>query len=154
MSPFAVSEQISWLGDTSPAIDRLGIPTYRWWSEALHGVATSPGVNYDGPITGATSFPEPIGIASAFDRQLVHDVASAISTEARAMNNQGQAGLTYVKIVQQRTKSFNRQVAQVCFPFSSTVISLRISTYFGIRDGEEGRRRQFKSYGMVFRVVV
>lgn len=90
-----ITEKISWLGDWSAPIERLGIPVYEWWSEALHGVAYSPGTNFDGPINSSTSFPEPIGLASSFDRQLVHDVASVISTEARAMNNQGQAGITF-----------------------------------------------------------
>lgn len=92
-----VAEKIGWLGDTSPAIPRLGMPAYEWWSEALHGIAGNGGaVNWTaGPISCATSFPEPLGIATAFDRKLIQDVASVISTEARAMNNVGQAGMTY-----------------------------------------------------------
>jgi len=90
-----VTEKVSWLGNGSPAIPRLGIPSYQWWSEALHGVAFSPGVNYDGAVNATTCFPEPIGIASAFDRKLVRSVADVVSTEARAMNNLGQAGLTF-----------------------------------------------------------
>ena len=90
-------EKIGWLGDQSPAIPRLGIPFYEWWSEALHGVAGSyGGVNFtNGPISSATQFPEPIGMASAFSRELINTVATAISTEARAMNNVGQAGMTF-----------------------------------------------------------
>ena len=54
------------------------------------------GVDFQlGPIKSATSFPEPIGLASSFDRALIQDVATAISTEARAMSNTGQAGLTF-----------------------------------------------------------
>ncbi len=68
----------------------------QWWSEALHGVAFSPGVDFThGPIPSATCFPEPISIASAFDRKLIWDVATVVSTEARAMNNVGQAGMTF-----------------------------------------------------------
>ncbi|HLI93849.1 MAG TPA: glycoside hydrolase family 3 C-terminal domain-containing protein, partial [Puia sp.] len=64
--------------NSTPAIPRLHIPAYDWWNEALHGVARS-GV--------ATIFPEPIGMAATFDDSLVHQVAAAISDEARAMYN-------------------------------------------------------------------
>jgi beta-glucosidase len=60
------------------AIPRLGVPAYNWWSEALHGVA----------IPGATTvFPEPVGLAASFDPALVHEMAGAISTEARVRYN-------------------------------------------------------------------
>lgn len=61
----------------------------------MHGVANSPGVNFDGPIKFATSFPQIIGMGATFDMDLVAEMASVISTEARAMNNQQQSGLTY-----------------------------------------------------------
>jgi beta-D-xylosidase 4 len=95
LSRMTVEEKISWLGTTSPAIPRLGLPAYEWWSEALHGVANSPGVEWGGSIPWATSFPEPLGLAASFDRRLVREVAATISTEARAMNNAGQAGITF-----------------------------------------------------------
>ena len=41
----ATSEKISRLGTSSAGIDRLGLPMYQWWSEALHGIAYSPGVS-------------------------------------------------------------------------------------------------------------
>lgn len=125
-------ERIRQLGNSAPAIERLGLPAYqlradpalpqpqqpppqpppdsallgphadavragpdRWWSEALHGVASSPGVSFDGPIKAATSFPQVIGIAAAFNTTLVQRIAEATSTEARAFANQGVAGLTY-----------------------------------------------------------
>ncbi|MDR2749355.1 MAG: glycoside hydrolase family 3 protein, partial [Clostridiales bacterium] len=62
----------------SPAIPRLGIPAYNWWNEALHGVARA-GV--------ATVFPQAIGLAAAFDKELMSGVAQVISTEARAKHN-------------------------------------------------------------------
>jgi beta-glucosidase len=61
------------------AIPRLGVPAYNWWSEALHG-AVMPGAT--------TVFPEPIGLAASFDPALVHEMAVAISTEARVKYNQ------------------------------------------------------------------
>ena len=44
------AEKISQLGNTAPAIERLKIPAYQWWSEALHGIAHSPGVHFGGNV--------------------------------------------------------------------------------------------------------
>ena len=62
----------------SPAIERLGIPEYNWWNEALHGIGRS-GV--------ATVFPQAIGLGATFDENLIREVASTISDEARATHN-------------------------------------------------------------------
>ena len=59
----------------APAIERLGVPAYNYWNEALHGVARA-GV--------ATVFPQAIGLAAAFDEEMMGEVADVISTEARA----------------------------------------------------------------------
>lgn len=67
-------EKVGLMMNKSVSIDRLGIPSYNWWSEACHGVCQS---DY-------TVFPQPIGMASAFSPGLVYDVFSAISDEARA----------------------------------------------------------------------
>lgn len=64
---------------TAPAIERLGVPAYNWWNEALHGVARA-GV--------ATVFPQAIGVAATWDTALIHRVATAISDEARAKHNE------------------------------------------------------------------
>ena len=58
----------------SPAIPRLGIKQYNWWSEALHGIARNG---------SATVFPQPIGMASSFDERLIEEVFTAASDEAR-----------------------------------------------------------------------
>jgi beta-glucosidase len=78
ISRLTPEEKVYQMMNSTPAIPRLHIPAYDWWSEALHGVARS-GV--------ATIFPQPIGMAATFDGALVHQVASAISDEARAMYN-------------------------------------------------------------------
>ncbi|NND07821.1 MAG: glycoside hydrolase family 3 protein [Saprospiraceae bacterium] len=78
----------------APAIERLQIPPYDWWNEALHGV---------GRAGKATVFPQAIGLAATFDERLVHRIATAISDEARAKYNAAQnvgnynryAGLTF-----------------------------------------------------------
>ncbi|KAL0070081.1 hypothetical protein AAF712_002978 [Marasmius tenuissimus] len=82
----------------SPGVPRLGLPPYNWWSEALHGVASSPGVTFappGEPFSFATSFPSPITLGAAFDDTLVHSIATIISTEARAFNNANRSGLDY-----------------------------------------------------------
>lgn len=48
-----------------------------------------------GNFSYATSFPQPILMGAAFDDQLIYDVASVISTEARAFSNGGRSGLDY-----------------------------------------------------------
>ena len=73
-----VEEKVTQLTNQSRAIERLHIPAYNWWSEALHGVASS----------GTTEFPEPVGLASTFDTDAIHRMAIAIGTEARVKRAQ------------------------------------------------------------------
>ena len=70
-------EKVEQLLNTAPAIDRLGIPAYNWWTESLHGALGA---------VPTTNFPEPIGLAATFDAPLVHDVAAAISVEVRGLH--------------------------------------------------------------------
>jgi len=86
ISRLTLTEKISQLGYDVPAIERLGISAYDYWNEALHGVAAS-GL--------ATSFPQAIALSSTWDQQLIYEVASAISDEARVKNNMTGKGLTY-----------------------------------------------------------
>ena len=72
-------EKISQLRFDSPAIERLGIPAYNWWNEALHGVARGG---------TATSFPQAIGLAAMFDDTLLEKLGDAAATEGRAKFNQ------------------------------------------------------------------
>jgi beta-glucosidase len=67
-------EKVGLMMNKSISIDRLGIPSYNWWSEACHGVRQG---DY-------TVYPQPIGMAAAFSAQLVYDVFSQVSDEARA----------------------------------------------------------------------
>lgn len=75
VSKMTLEEKVTQMLHSSPAIPRLGIPSYNWWNEALHGVARA-GV--------ATVFPQAIGMAATFDEDLIYKVAEAISTEGRA----------------------------------------------------------------------
>ncbi len=74
VSRMTLEEKLLQMQNSAPAIPRLGVPVYNWWNEALHGVATGR----------ATVFPEPIALGSTWDIDLVHRIADAISTEARA----------------------------------------------------------------------
>ena len=78
ISLLTLEEKVSQMLYASSAIGRLGIYEYNWWNEALHGVARA-GV--------ATVFPQAIGMAAAFNRQLLHEVAAAIAAEGRAKYN-------------------------------------------------------------------
>jgi beta-glucosidase len=79
VSRMTLEEKVSQMQDVAPAIDRLGIPAYNWWNEALHGVARS-GL--------ATSFPQAIGLAATWDDSLIFRMASVISDEARAKHHE------------------------------------------------------------------
>lgn len=94
---FTLEEKLNNTGSTSPGVPRLGLPAYEWWNEGLHGVASSPGVNFssEGDFRYATSFPQPILMGAAFDDHLIEAVATVVSTEARAFNNFGRAGLDF-----------------------------------------------------------
>ena len=67
-------EKVGLMMNKSISIDRLGIPSYNWWSEACHGVCQD----------GYTVYPQPIGLAAAFNSEMMYDIYSSISDEARA----------------------------------------------------------------------
>ncbi|KAJ9605721.1 hypothetical protein H2200_009570 [Cladophialophora chaetospira] len=92
-----IDEKFNLTGNTSPGVPRLGLYSYQWWQEALHGVASSPGVTFapKGDYSYATSFPQPILMGAAFDDALINAVATVVSTEARAFNNANRSGLDY-----------------------------------------------------------
>ena len=81
VSQMTLEEKVSQTLNWSPAIERLGIPAYNWWNEALHGIARA-GV--------ATVFPQAITMACSFDENLIEQVADVISTEGRAKFNMQQ----------------------------------------------------------------
>jgi len=79
LARLTVEEKILQLCNDAPAIPRLGIPNYDWWSEALHGVARA-GI--------ATVFPQAIGLSATWDKGLIRSMADVISDEARAKYNE------------------------------------------------------------------
>ena len=89
-----LEEKCSQMLDVCEPIERLGIPEYNWWNEALHGVARNG---------RATVFPQAIAMGATFDEDLIYRMATAISDEARAKYNEAikignrsrYAGLTF-----------------------------------------------------------
>jgi len=79
VAQMTLEEKIGQMQHAAPAIERLGIPAYNWWNEALHGYARSG---------TATVFPQAIGMAASFNSDLLHRVGEVISTEARAKYNE------------------------------------------------------------------
>ncbi len=79
VSQMTLDEKMSQMLYDSPAIERLGIPEYNWWNEALHGVARAG---------EATMFPQAIGMAAAFDDKMLREIGDIVSTEGRAKFNQ------------------------------------------------------------------
>lgn len=78
VSRMTVEEMAGQLRFDAEAVERLGVPEYNWWNEALHGVARGG---------TATVFPQAIGMAAMFDDEFLEEIADAISTEARARYN-------------------------------------------------------------------
>jgi beta-glucosidase len=76
-----LEEKVRQMQNDAPAIPRLGVPAYEYWSEALHGVARAG---------EATVFPQAIGIAATWDADLLHAEGQTIGTEGRARYNQAQ----------------------------------------------------------------
>jgi len=79
VSRMTLEEKAAQMQNSAPAIERLGVPAYDWWNEALHGVARAG---------GATVFPQAIGLAATFDTALMGEVSTAISDEARAKHHE------------------------------------------------------------------
>lgn len=73
-----LEEKASQMLHSAPAIERLNIPAYNWWNEALHGVARAG---------TATVFPQAIGLAASFDPELLQSVGEVTSTEGRGKYN-------------------------------------------------------------------
>ena len=73
-----IAEMIGQLRFDAPAIDRLGIPAYNWWNEGVHGVARAG---------TATVFPQAIGMAAAWDVEMMKEIGDVIAEEARAKYN-------------------------------------------------------------------
>jgi beta-glucosidase len=75
LSRLTLDEKVAMMNHPAQGVPRLGIPDYNFWSEALHGVAANG---------RATVFPQAIGMAATWDRDLIHQIATAISDEGRA----------------------------------------------------------------------
>jgi beta-glucosidase len=78
LSRLTLEEKVSLMTNKSAAVERLGIPPYEWWNEALHGVARAG---------KATVFPQSIGLAATFDDKAVYETFNIVSDEARAKHH-------------------------------------------------------------------
>jgi beta-glucosidase len=81
----SLPEKIAQLQDGAPAVERLGLPAYGWWSEGLHGLARNG---------HATVFPQAIGLAASWDAPLLQAVGGVIAAEARAKTAPPQPGVS------------------------------------------------------------
>ncbi|MEU8115752.1 glycoside hydrolase family 3 C-terminal domain-containing protein [Micromonospora sp. NPDC048947] len=85
-----LDEKISWLHQYQPAVPRLGIGLFKTGTEALHGVAWSTDIDNNGAVVKArgTTFPQPVGMASTWNTELIRQVGSAVGDEARGYHAQ------------------------------------------------------------------
>ena len=115
VSRMTLEEKASQLRYDAPAIDRLGIPAYNWWNEALHGVARAG---------TATVFPQAIGMAAMFDDEGLKEIADIISTEARASGQNAKKWL---------------QLPQIC----AKPLAFLQRLWYNNRERQKGRRKSF-----------
>ncbi|MGN6266298.1 MAG: glycoside hydrolase family 3 C-terminal domain-containing protein [Ginsengibacter sp.] len=95
VSRLTLEEKVNQMLNSTPAIERLGIPPYDWWNESLHGVART---KY--PVT---SYPQAIAMAATFDVKAMKQMGDYTSDEGRAIHNESlrkkdysrYTGLTY-----------------------------------------------------------
>lgn len=95
VSRLTLEEKVSQMLNSTPAIDRLGIPAYDWWNECLHGVARTP--------FKVTSYPQAIAMAATFDADAIKTMGDYTAEEGRAIYNESMRnnnhkrylGLTY-----------------------------------------------------------
>src|ERR1700760_4991975 len=78
VAQMTLDEKVGQLVNVAPAIPRLNIPSYNWWTESLHGAI--------GPVP-TTNFPSPIGLAATFDDSLIGHIAAAVSQEVRGLHD-------------------------------------------------------------------
>jgi len=83
VSRLTLEEKVKQMLNSTPAIERLGIPAYDWWNECLHGIGRT---KYK-----VTVFPQAIGMAAAWNVPLIKEVASSIADEGRAIYNDAQS---------------------------------------------------------------
>lgn len=92
VSRLTLEEKVAQMLNAAPAIDRLGIPSYDWWNEVLHGVARTP--------YKVTVYPQAIGMAATFDTTSLAQMADFSALEGRAIYNkaiqEGKSGQRYV----------------------------------------------------------
>jgi Glycosyl hydrolase family 3 N terminal domain len=81
VSRMTLEEKVLQMQSTAPAIERLGVPAYNWWNEAMHGVMQGR----------ATVFPQAIGLAATWDTELRYRVADIISSVAVARPGRSRA---------------------------------------------------------------
>jgi beta-glucosidase len=87
VSRLTLEEKVNQMLNATPAIERLGIPSYDWWNECLHGVARS---KYH-----VTVYPQAIAMAATWDNKSLKNVASFIADEGRAIYNDAQKNKNY-----------------------------------------------------------
>ncbi|CAM6045942.1 unnamed protein product [Sphagnum compactum] len=98
VSRLTLDEKITQLVNSAASVPSLGLPSYQWWNEALHGVARSRGVDFTGSefsLHAATSFPVPLLSSASFNSCLWQLIGQVVSTEARAFFNHRRANLTF-----------------------------------------------------------
>ena len=104
LNRLTLEEKVGMMMNGSTGVERLGIPDYNWWNEALHGVARAG---------TATMFPQAIGMAASFNTELMHKVGEIISIEARAKYNEYKKGKKTIKKRNLTKKNLITKISQI-----------------------------------------
>jgi beta-glucosidase len=79
VSRLTLEEKVAQMLNSTPAIERLGIPPYDWWNECLHGIGRTEYV--------VTVYPQAIGMAAGWDSDAMRYMADYTAEEGRAVYN-------------------------------------------------------------------
>jgi beta-glucosidase len=82
VSQMTLDEKVGQMLNAAPAIERLNVPAFNWWNEALHGVARA-NRQYK-----TTVYPQAVAMAATFDKASLHQMANYTAMEGRAINNE------------------------------------------------------------------
>jgi beta-glucosidase len=136
LSLLTPEEKVGLIMNKSVSVDRLGIPSYNWWSEACHGVRAD----------GYTVYPQYIGMAATFNPDLIYDVFTSVSDEARANWNRSER--EFGVGMGERFHPGNPELSFWC-PNVNVKLSLDADS-FSYYDGEDGLAPHSGKYQILY----
>ncbi|MCR5149256.1 MAG: glycoside hydrolase family 3 C-terminal domain-containing protein [Eubacterium sp.] len=86
----SLQDKIEVFYGTNEMRESLGLPQLDFSAEAAHGVQARHDQSFDaGEPSFTTIFPNPVGMAASFDKELMHDIGEVVGIETRSLANEG-----------------------------------------------------------------